>query len=79
MVRLQIASQDNQAKAAMAAQNRQFQAMELAQKTQDAAADRAARQNEKKMDLAREIIIHATTPGVGEMLQSPAVTGVLPS
>ena len=79
VVRLQIASQDNQAKAAMAAQNRQFQAMELAQKTQDAAADRAARQNEKKMDLAREIIIHATTPGVGEMLQSPAVTGVLPS
>lgn len=78
-VRQQIANQDLQFKAASDAQDRQFKTIELQSKMQDAAADRAARQEEKKLDLARELVIHASTPEVAGMLQNPGLTsGLVP-
>jgi hypothetical protein len=73
-VRAQIAAQTLQAKGIESAADRQFKAAELAQKVQDAAMDRAARQQEKKLDLARELVIHSTSPEVAALSQNPALT-----
>ena len=73
-VRAQIAAGTLIQKTHQAAADRQFKAMELAQKTQESALDRAADMQGKKLDLARELVIHASSPEVAALSQNPSLT-----
>jgi hypothetical protein len=76
-VRAQIAAQTLIQKTQQATADRQFKATELAQKTQDAAQDRAATMAGKKLDLAKELVIHSANPQVAALSQNPELAGGL--
>ena len=77
-VRAQIAAQTLMQKTQQGTADRQFKAMEMAQKTQEAALDRAADMQVKKLELARELVIHNSSPEVAALSQTPGLAPGLP-
>ena len=71
------ALQIQQMKSNDAAQDRQLQTQQMALKAQSDAADRVAKQDQQKMELARDIVIHpASQPLVDQSMTQPSIPGI---